>query len=138
MNEKTSPMNSDPNGISERMHQELLDALDEELELELEDSPRSGVPAEETNFGDDQDTRRKYFRELLRLQAEQLAEVLAAGVLVVAEVRLLGRHAASRAVFQFQLQLFVERVQQLLVHPFGNAVRVGVHRRCLLVHASVL
>jgi polyphosphate kinase 2 len=63
-------MNSDPNGISERMHQELLDALDEELELDLEDRPRSGVPAEETNLGDDQDTRRKYFRELLRLQAE--------------------------------------------------------------------
>ena len=56
-----------PKDTSERMHQELLDALDEELELELEDSMRNGVPAEEQDLGDDKDTRRRYFRELLRL-----------------------------------------------------------------------
>jgi polyphosphate kinase 2 len=70
MNERSVPINPDPNGVSERLHQELLDALDEELELELEDSARSGVPAEETSLGDDKDTRRRYFRELIRLQAE--------------------------------------------------------------------
>jgi len=56
--------------LSIRLHRELLDALDEELELELEDGDRG--PAEASGAEDDTSTlsRRRYFRELIRLQGE--------------------------------------------------------------------
>jgi polyphosphate kinase 2 len=43
--------------------------MDEELELELEDRPRCGGPREDSGPGD-REARRRYFRELLGLQAE--------------------------------------------------------------------
>jgi polyphosphate kinase 2 len=63
-------MSQSPDDISERLHQELLDSLDEELELELEDRTRAGLITEEPAPGEDLESRRLYFRELLRLQAE--------------------------------------------------------------------
>jgi len=61
---------SDSSRGDRQQREQLLDALDEELELELEDSEReqrSGSGAEE---GSDRLGRRLYFRELLRLQGE--------------------------------------------------------------------
>jgi len=55
-----------------RMHRELIDSYDEELELEFED--RSLDPLSEAGPAartpEEKDSRRQYFRELLRLQAE--------------------------------------------------------------------
>jgi len=53
-----------------RMHRELLDALDEEIELEIEDRVRSGEPNTEPQKETDKEIRGRYFRELIRLQAE--------------------------------------------------------------------
>ncbi|APW44758.1 polyphosphate kinase 2 [Rhodoferax saidenbachensis] len=57
--------------LLDRIHRDLRDSLDEELELELEDHQRNvpstgGIPV--TN--DEHDARKRYFRELFRLQAE--------------------------------------------------------------------
>ena len=51
---------------SYRIHQEMLDSIDEELELEIDDDRLSGEPqSDEKRLA-----RQKYFRELLRLQGE--------------------------------------------------------------------
>jgi polyphosphate kinase 2 len=63
-------MSQNPDDISERWRQELLDSLDEELELELEDRARAGLLPKHPAPGEDPESRRFYFRELLRLQAE--------------------------------------------------------------------
>ncbi len=49
--------------LSEKIKAELLDSFDEELELELEDERKDGAP-------DDADARKRYFKELFRLQRE--------------------------------------------------------------------
>jgi polyphosphate kinase len=51
---------------NDRFHRELLDALDEELELELEDRAQGYVTDEISA----KLSRRRYFRELVRLQSE--------------------------------------------------------------------
>ncbi|SMC31008.1 polyphosphate kinase 2 [Polynucleobacter kasalickyi] len=51
--------------ISKRMHEEMLDSLDEELEMELDDA-RLGDP----DSVESREKRLTYFRELLRLQGE--------------------------------------------------------------------
>jgi polyphosphate kinase len=48
-----------------RIHQEIMDSLDEELELELDDDRLGGNEGEHNNT-----ERKKYFKELLRLQGE--------------------------------------------------------------------
>jgi polyphosphate kinase 2 len=64
-------LNASDEELVRRIHRDLRDDFDEELELELEDrileavSGEGGVP-----LGDDRDGRRAYFRELFRLQAE--------------------------------------------------------------------
>ena len=65
-------LNASDEELMRRMHRDLIDSYDEELELELEDrsrtdSPDAGAAArtEEQKAG-----RRQYFRELFRLQAE--------------------------------------------------------------------
>jgi polyphosphate kinase 2 len=62
---------TDPNGLQSRIHREMLDSIDEELELELDDSRLSDLRTEivEPAIGETID-RRLYFRELLRLQGE--------------------------------------------------------------------
>ncbi len=56
----------DNKDLRQRIHQELLDSLDEELELELDDDRLSGEADTEENRAN----RMKYFKELLRLQGE--------------------------------------------------------------------
>jgi polyphosphate kinase 2 len=56
--------------LFDRIHNELVDSFDEELELAMEDEPIGlGHPSEE-QISDDQAFRRFYFRELFRLQGE--------------------------------------------------------------------
>lgn len=87
------------NGSSDRLHREMQDSLDEELEMELED----GVLSEETRpktEGEEaeyREFRRLYFKELFRLQGElvRLQEwVVASGhkLVVIFE----GRDAAGK------------------------------------------
>jgi len=62
---------NDPKVIS-RIHRDLADSYDEELELEMEDRPLE-LLQEEALVGHDEEereSRRLYFRELFRLQAE--------------------------------------------------------------------
>jgi polyphosphate kinase 2 len=47
----------------QRIHRDLMDSYDEELELEIEDRDPDGTPS-------DREARRSYFRELFRLQGE--------------------------------------------------------------------
>ena len=55
-----------------RIHNEMLDGMDEELELELEDfEPEEGSLARRSSpEAKDKEQRQIYFRELLRLQCE--------------------------------------------------------------------
>jgi len=64
----TQPAALDPEEIIRRLSRDLVDAYDEELELEVEDRqelPGGGQGSEAT-----QDYRREYFRQLFRLQGE--------------------------------------------------------------------
>jgi polyphosphate kinase 2 len=58
--------------LIQRIHNDLRDDYDEELELEFEDRNVDRLAADEgsTANPDDKDARRTYFRELFRLQAE--------------------------------------------------------------------
>jgi len=60
---------SDHEELMHRIHRDLIDSYDEELEIEFEDREwdAEGQPAREE---EDRDARRRYFRELFRLQAE--------------------------------------------------------------------
>src|SRR5262245_13951596 len=62
MDSKTSPKQLD------RFQHDFLDALDEELELELEDNERP--PGRTDREAAERLSRSRYFRELIRLQAE--------------------------------------------------------------------
>ena len=65
---------NDPELIK-RIHDELIDDYDEELEMEHEDweRPAPGQPARPTEADSSRETRQKYFRELFRLQRELVA-----------------------------------------------------------------
>ncbi len=54
------------NNLHYRVHQEILDSFDEELEMEIDDYRLSIDTYDESNQSD----RKKYFKELLRLQGE--------------------------------------------------------------------
>jgi polyphosphate kinase 2 len=56
----------DNSDFSYRIHQEMLDSFDEELELEIDDDRLSG----EGDSAEHRANRQKYFKELLRLQGE--------------------------------------------------------------------
>lgn len=76
--------------LYDRIHREMVDSLDEELELELEDGERA-------DGSDDAEFRKIYFRELFRLQGElvKLQEwVVASGHKLV--VLFEGRDAAGK------------------------------------------
>jgi polyphosphate kinase len=62
---------SDARPLDERLHDELIDAVDEELELEIDDSRLAGL-LEHTEHPPAHPTldRHTYFKELLRLQKE--------------------------------------------------------------------
>jgi polyphosphate kinase 2 len=59
----------DPRPFDERLHDEMIDAVDEELELEIDDSRLTGL-LEDTEYKPSHSTfdRHAYFKELLRLQ----------------------------------------------------------------------
>src|SRR5215467_8822539 len=65
-------MNVNEEEMVRRLHRDLIDSYDEELELELEDRTESGLSIDEatSHTQQERDSRRHYFRELLRLQAE--------------------------------------------------------------------
>ena len=65
-------MPSDERDLIRRIHADLADSYDEELELELEDRTVDEIAGIATQDPDTayQDARRKYFRELFRLQGE--------------------------------------------------------------------
>jgi polyphosphate kinase 2 len=58
--------------VISRIHRDLADSYDEELELEMEDRPLEpfGEELSVARSSAEQDARRLYFRELFRLQAE--------------------------------------------------------------------
>jgi polyphosphate kinase 2 len=58
-------MSTDQTNLDYRIHQEIMDSLDEELEMELDDE-RLGTKISANRNID----RKKYFKELLRLQGE--------------------------------------------------------------------
>ena len=65
-------MNLNDSDLIQRIHSDLRDSYDEELELEMEDSdlnPASGE-AGDTRSAEYRAARRQYFRELFRMQAE--------------------------------------------------------------------
>ncbi len=100
--------------LMRRMHQDLIDSLDEELELEIED----GEPVSEEG----REARRQYFRELVRLQAElvKLQDwVVSTGhkVVVVFE----GRDAAGKGgVIKRITQRLNPRVCRVVALPAPN------------------
>jgi len=55
--------------LMHRIHRDLIDSYDEELEIEYEDR-EWGAGGEPVRVERDRDARRRYFRELFRLQAE--------------------------------------------------------------------
>ena len=65
------PSRPTPRPLDERVHDELIDAVDEELELEIDDSRLAGL-LEHTGYQPAPETldRHIYFKELLRLQKE--------------------------------------------------------------------
>src|SRR6185295_20268564 len=69
---RSQKLNSSEEDLVRRMHRELIDSYDEELELELEDRSEDGLAddAPLSRTEEERDSRRHYFRELLRLQAE--------------------------------------------------------------------
>jgi len=56
-------VNPEQEAWMQRIHRDLMDSYDEELELEIEDRDPDGAPT-------DREARRSYFRELFRLQGE--------------------------------------------------------------------
>lgn len=54
----------------DRLHDEILDSMDEEFEAELEDAMLESLGTAPEHDGQDRMSRRFYFRELLRLQRE--------------------------------------------------------------------
>ena len=71
----TSPTNANgpvsPSTLQERVHDEMVDTVDEELEMEIDDDRLASLLDHVTDQPD-QDTldRRTYFKELLKLQRE--------------------------------------------------------------------
>jgi len=72
MNEKPKSVSS----LEERLHDEMIDAVDEELELEIDDSRLEGLLADNAGGANGAASaegtfnRQSYFKELLRLQKE--------------------------------------------------------------------
>lgn len=61
-------MNLNDAELIQRIQDDLIDSLDEELELELEDSHLDAISGSDAN--NNKEYRRVYFKELFRLQAE--------------------------------------------------------------------
>ena len=117
-------MKPEPPDIDKRVHDDILDSYDEELELELDDRdldgetllPKRGGSAEEKH------ARRMYFRELFRMQAElvKLQDwVVATGHKVV--ILFEGRDAAGKGgVIKRIVQRLNPRVCRVVALPAPN------------------
>jgi polyphosphate kinase 2 len=68
----TTEYSSNDRELFGRIHRDVLDSFDEEVELELEDSESLGgaVPSTDAEMAEARDARRFYFREIFRLQRE--------------------------------------------------------------------
>src|SRR5262249_36304664 len=64
-----NPTTSTPDDLAARLQRDFLDGLDEELELELEDQISAEPKSPEVKAAE-KDSRRIYFKDLLRLQSE--------------------------------------------------------------------
>ena len=94
-----SPASSQEHEIFKRVHDDLIDSYDEELEMEVDDAmlPEWQVPETQAEKDVAQAARRQYFRELFRLQRElvELQEwVVASGHKMV--ILFEGRDAAGK------------------------------------------
>ncbi len=63
-------MNMDDSELVRRIHADLSDCYDEELELELDDRVVDHIAGGDAGGSDDSEGRRRYFHELFRLQGE--------------------------------------------------------------------
>nr|WP_315240078.1 polyphosphate kinase 2 [uncultured Albidiferax sp.] len=105
----------------QRMHRDLIDSYDEELELEMDDRMLTGEDAEPATEAH-KEARRQYFRELFRLQAElvKLQDwVVATGHKVV--ILFEGRDAAGKGgVIKRITQRLNPRVCRVAALPAPN------------------
>ena len=96
----TKPSLKHDDELIRRVHRELIDDYDEELEMEREDweSLDPNQPARPTESNSSPSARNQYFRELFRLQGELVKMhdwIVASGHRVV--ILFEGRDAAARA-----------------------------------------
>jgi polyphosphate kinase 2 len=114
------PLNAQDDMV-QRMHRDLIDSYDEELELEMDDRMLSGEDAEPATEAH-KEARRQYFRELFRLQAElvKLQDwVVATGHKVV--ILFEGRDAAGKGgVIKRITQRLNPRVCRVAALPAPN------------------
>lgn len=70
-----SPPDSEEDKLIRRIHRELIDDYDEELEMERDDWEKvdPSLPSRPSAADSDQEWRNRYFRELFRLQGELVA-----------------------------------------------------------------
>ncbi|MBC7682323.1 MAG: polyphosphate kinase 2 [Ferruginibacter sp.] len=107
----------------QRMHLDLIDSYDEELEMEMDDRMLTGIESDgEPTSEDQKEARRQYFRELFRLQAElvKLQDwVVATGHKVV--ILFEGRDAAGKGgVIKRITQRLNPRVCRVAALPAPN------------------
>ena len=113
-------MNLNDADLMQRIHSDLIDSLDEELELEYEDSHLDAISGSEANR--DRSYRRIYFKELFRLQAElvKLQDWVAATghkVVIIFE----GRDAAGKGgVIKRITQRLNPRICRVVALPAPN------------------
>jgi polyphosphate kinase 2 len=116
-------VNLNDSDLIQRIHTDLRDSYDEELELEIEDSdfnPDSGA-ATDTRSPEYRENRRIYFRELFRMQAElvKLQDwVVKSGHKVV--ILFEGRDAAGKGVIKRITQRLNPRVCRVAALPAPN------------------
>ena len=117
-------MNAYTDEMMQRVHRDLLDSYDEELEMEIEDRQLvglDGMPVDEDSPSQ-KEARRQYFRELFRLQAElvKLQDwVVATGHKVV--ILFEGRDAAGKGgVIKRITQRLNPRVCRVAALPAPN------------------
>ena len=117
-------MNAYTDEMMQRVHRDLLDSYDEELEMEIEDRVLVGPDGMPVEFDSpsEKEARRRYFRELFRLQAElvKLQDwVVATGHKVV--ILFEGRDAAGKGgVIKRITQRLNPRVCRVAALPAPN------------------
>ncbi len=117
-------MSASDDELMRRIHRDLIDSYDEELEMELEDRTLAELTGDEplAQTAQDKESRRQYFRELFRLQGElvKLQDwVVATGHKVV--ILFEGRDAAGKGgVIKRITQRLNPRVCRVAALPAPN------------------